>query len=170
MGKFLVYMHSEWKIELIFRFLKRTINGIHLIKNIENGVTIQFYVMLIVALLQMKLKQDILIQNEQKQSTDTIKKEQTLEEENSVPYPDSNTKSESNGERLEDRQTNSSAPKEDKDNMPSGKAISHPYQFFEMIGEKLKKYWKIGIHWLTALRSILHFPFDTRAIEILDSG
>ena len=48
--------------------------------------------------------------------------------------------------------------------------ISNPYQFFEMIGAKLKIYWKIGIHWLTALRNMLHLPFDARAIEILDSG
>jgi len=41
---------------------------------------------------------------------------------------------------------------------------------YEMIGGKLKKYWKIGIHWLTALRNILHFPFDSRAIEILNNG
>jgi hypothetical protein len=39
-----------------------------------------------------------------------------------------------------------------------------------MIGEKLKKYWKIGIHWLTALRKILDHPFDNAAIKILASG
>jgi len=165
----------RWQIELIFRFLKRTMNGIHLIKNIENGVTIQFYVMLIVALLQLKLKQDVLIQNEQnqKQSTGTIKKEQSLEEKKSVFHPDSNTKSNSNDERLQDSQTNHpsvSPHHKDKPTIQSEKAIYHPYQFFEMIGGKLKKYWKIGIHWLTALRNILHFPFDSRAIEILNSG
>jgi hypothetical protein len=131
--------------------------------------------MLIVALLQLKLKQDVLIQNEQnqKQSTGTIKKEQSLEEKKSVLYPDSNTKSNSNGERLQDRQTNHPSVSPHHKNKPtiqSEKAIYHPYQFFEMIGGKLKKYWKIGIHWLTALRNILHFPFDSGAIEILNSG
>jgi len=33
----------RWQIELIFRFLKRTLNGIHLIRQDEKGVTIQFY-------------------------------------------------------------------------------------------------------------------------------
>lgn len=179
----------RWQIELVFRFLKRTMNGIHLIKNIENGVTIQFYIMLIVALLQLKLKQDvILIQNEQNQKqstdtdsnndtkeTDTIKSGPSLDEEKPISFADSNTRSESiDNASLQDRENNyppvSSSQSEDKDNMPSDEPISKPYQFFEMIGEKLKKYWKIGIHWLTALRNMLHLPFDARAIEILDSG
>ena len=80
----------RWQIELFFKFLKRTINGIHLIKNMENGVTIQFYALLIVALLELKLKQDILIQNEQNKKhppnkdnpklPETIKHPQALEE------------------------------------------------------------------------------------------
>ncbi len=49
----------RWQIELLFRFLKRTKNGIHLIKQDQNGVTIQFYATLSVALLQMHLKQTI---------------------------------------------------------------------------------------------------------------
>jgi hypothetical protein len=42
-------------------------------------------------------------------------------------------------------------------------------QFYKMIGDKLKRYWKIGIHWLMTLRSLLAQPFDKRAIEILGS-
>jgi hypothetical protein len=178
----------RWQIELLFRFLKRTMNGIHLVKNISNGVTIQFYIMLIVALLQLKLKQDIMIQKEQnqKQATDTVSKNNTKttgtikpirssEEKKSVSYLDSNTRSETlDGINLQDKESKhpsvTSTCLEDKHNTQSEKPISQPYQFFEMIGEKLKKYWKIGIHWLTALRFILHFPFDDRAIEILSSG
>jgi len=50
----------RWQIELMFRYLKRTMNGIHLIKNTQQGVTIQFYMMLIVALLELRLKQETL--------------------------------------------------------------------------------------------------------------
>lgn len=46
----------RWQIELFFRFFKRTLNGIHLINHGQNGVTIQFYVILIVNLLLMRLK------------------------------------------------------------------------------------------------------------------
>jgi hypothetical protein len=50
----------RWQIELMFRFLKRTLNGIHLIRHDQRGVSIQFYMILIVALLELSLKQSIL--------------------------------------------------------------------------------------------------------------
>jgi hypothetical protein len=137
----------RWQVELTFRFLKRTMYGIHLINNSECGVHIQFYVILIVALLQLKLKQSTLLQYEQdNQDTDT--------------HDDSDTN------QGTDTNTHSENPTDEADSA-DGKAISHPYQFFGMIGAKLKKYWKIGIHWLSALRSILDHPFDNAAIEIL---
>jgi hypothetical protein len=165
----------RWQIELIFRFLKRTINGLHLIKHCENGVTIQFYIMLIVALLQLKLKQDVMIQNEQrgKQCPPKVLENNTktspsmsLEAKESVSQPASN----SQRELIDNKHASVSPMQREEDfNRQSDKPISNPYQFFEMIGEKLKKYWKIGIHWLTALRRILHLPFDARALVILDS-
>jgi len=133
----------RWQIELMFRFLKRTMNGIHLINNSENGVTIQFYMMLIVALLQLKLKQELTIMKEQE----------------NVANNDNNLKE--NTETTDSTQPINTTCQQD---------ISHPYHFFEIIGHKLKGYWKIGIHWLTKLRSILHNPFDHRAIEILGGG
>ena len=39
--------------------------------------------------------------------------------------------------------------------------------FLEKIGKNLKKYWKIGIDWLTSLKELLSSPFDERAIRIL---
>lgn len=138
----------RWQVELTFRFLKRTMHGIHLINNSECGVSIQFYVILIVALLQLKLKQYTLLQHEQEnQDTDT----------------DADTNQETDADANAENSTGEA-------DIAPGKAISHPYQFFDMIGEKLKKYWKIGIHWLTALRKILDHPFDNAAIKILASG
>jgi hypothetical protein len=138
----------RWQVELAFRFLKRTMQGIHLINHSEQGVSIQFYVILIVALLQLKLKQDIMIQHEQENQDNGA--DADTDQDTDVYADVENSTSEA-------------------DTVP-GKAISHPYQFFEMIGEKLKKYWKIGIHWLTALRKILDRPFDNAAIEILATG
>ena len=122
----------RWQVELFFRFMKRTMNGIHLIKHNENGAAIQFYAVLITSLLQLKLKQDTIFQKEQNDTGHT-----------------------SDG---------------DKHSTESGEVVSNPYHFFEMIGEKVNRYWKIGIHWLTILRHILHRPFDDRSIEILGSG
>jgi len=44
-------------VELIFRFLKRSLNGLHLLSQSPEGVTIHFYALLITALLQLHLKQ-----------------------------------------------------------------------------------------------------------------
>jgi len=113
-------------------------------------MSIQFYLILIVALLQLKLKQYTLLQHEQEnQDTDTD--------------ADADTNQETNADANVENSTG-------KADTAPGKAISHPYQFFDMIGEKLKKYWKIGIHWLTALRKILDHPFDNAAIKILARG
>lgn len=48
----------RWQIELFFRYFKRTLKAIHLINNSPNGVTIQFYLILIVNLLLLKYKQE----------------------------------------------------------------------------------------------------------------
>ena len=48
----------RWQIELFFKFMKRTMKGIHLLNNSENGVEIQFYALMITAVLMMKMKQD----------------------------------------------------------------------------------------------------------------
>jgi len=47
----------RWQVELVFRFLKRTMNGLHFFSTSPNGVTIQFYLLIITALLQLRLKQ-----------------------------------------------------------------------------------------------------------------
>lgn len=119
----------RWQIELLFRFLKRTMNGIHLVKQDKQGVTIQFYVLLIVALLQLRLKQLTMDLHTDEPST--------------------------------------SASQQDK--ITTQKKDLSKTDFFETIGKNLQKFWKIGIHWLTALKSLLSEPFDTRAIDILNS-
>lgn len=47
----------RWQIELFFKYLKRTLKGCHLLNNTENGVQIQFYLLLTLALLELHLKQ-----------------------------------------------------------------------------------------------------------------
>ena len=47
----------RWQVEIVFRFLKRTMNGLHFFSTSPNGVTIQFYLLIITALLQLRLKQ-----------------------------------------------------------------------------------------------------------------
>ena len=47
----------RWQVELMFKFIKRTLNGIHLFNHSENGVAIHFYLFMIVALLKLRIKQ-----------------------------------------------------------------------------------------------------------------
>jgi hypothetical protein len=44
-------------VELIFRFLKRSLNGLHLLSHSPEGVTLHFYALLITALLELRPKQ-----------------------------------------------------------------------------------------------------------------
>lgn len=125
----------RWQIELLFRFLKRTLNGIHLVCHNAEGVTIQFYAILIVSLLQLYLKQQLL-------------------ENNAATKDVVETKSKKDA------------------NKPSGHRKTQPSRFdqadfLKSLGRSVNKYWKIGIHWLTALRDLLVRPFDREAIRIL---
>jgi hypothetical protein len=61
----------RWQIELIFKFLKRTLNGLHLFAQGEKASQINFYVLLITALLQLRLKQIFLT----KEQENTVKKQ-----------------------------------------------------------------------------------------------
>lgn len=47
----------RWQIELFFKSLKRTLNGLHLFNQSENGVGMQFYLLMTLALLLLKFKQ-----------------------------------------------------------------------------------------------------------------
>jgi len=125
----------RWQVELLFRFLKRTLNGIHLIRQDQRGVTIQFYALLITALLALHLKQLVLEQHESQAHQDGFK----------PSHPHAPT-----------------AP-----HKTSPQARIEGVEFVTWVNQKLQKYWKIGIHWLSALRDLLVCPFGERAIGIL---
>lgn len=150
----------RWQVELIFRFLKRTMNGIHLINHSQDGVTIQFYMLLIVSLLQLRLKQQAMIRSNQQDSAQSQETDQS-QEPNSSQEPEQ-------GQDATNSSPDTATPV--FHHLPSDHDLSHPYRFFDMIGEKLNTYWKLGIHWLSTLRYILHYPFNDRALELLDSG
>ena len=47
----------RWQIELFFKYLKRTLSGLHLFNHSENGVRRQFYLLMTLALLLLRFKQ-----------------------------------------------------------------------------------------------------------------
>lgn len=155
----------RWQIELLFRFLKRTMNGIHLIKQDQRGVTIQFYVMLITSLLELHLKQIMIGMGNNESIEDVVTDDKKTVNNESK-----------NDEIIEDKRGSDDEIKntsnQDKDIIKNSKKeyFSSGYKFIETIGNNLNNYWKIGIHWLIALKHFLDKPFDQRVVEILNSS
>lgn len=76
----------RWQIELLFKFLKRTLNGIHLYNQSRNGVQIHFYLLLTLALLQMRLKQSCQIISAKIDPKIAQKQENTQQPEDWITY------------------------------------------------------------------------------------
>ena len=127
----------RWQVELIFRFLKRSMNGLHLLSHSKEGVTIHFYALLITALLELRLKQQCVTYYEALSSVN-----------DPVPEPDQSTIA---GLMI----------------APDSLAGARGNTFLATVGEKLHRYWKISKHWLVTLRNLLARPFDYQAIIAL---
>ena len=120
----------RWQIELFFRFMKRTLKGIHLFSHNSNGIQVQFYLYMIAHLLLLAFKQKCeQISDEHQVNTE---REKTIDN----PQTDSHNGVKTNTGRIYVR------------------------GLVSMLGEGLKKYWKIGLHWLTVLRKLLTKPFE----------
>lgn len=128
----------RWQVELVFRFLKRSLNGLHLLSQSREGVTIHFYALLITALLELRLKQSCVAAYEAAQGLDRV-----APSDNSAPVIP--------GLMID----------------PQLLADARGQTFLATVGKKLHRYWKIGRHWLTALRNFLPCPFDTHVIMTL---
>ena len=128
----------RWQVELIFRFLKRTMNGLHLLSHAKEGVTIHFYALLITALLELRLKQKCVAICEATQTAGA-----SSEPANGAPAIA--------GLMID----------------PKLLAGARGSTFLATVGEKLKRYWKISKDWLTALRNFLHQPFTYRVVFAL---
>lgn len=129
----------RWQIELLFRFLKRTMTGIHLIRHDRKGVTIQFYALMITTLLELYLKQQLL-------------------DGSSSPVA-------SGPSHLDCPPAPPASADPPLPANPSSRLAG--LEFVSWLNQHTKRYWKIGIHWLTALRELLASPFDDRAAGIL---
>lgn len=65
----------RWQIELFFKYLKRTLKGLHLFNHSHNGVEIQFYLLMTLAILLMRMKQTLQIAEEKKRQKIATKQE-----------------------------------------------------------------------------------------------
>jgi hypothetical protein len=128
----------RWQVELVFRFLKRSLNGLHLLSHIQQGATIHFYALLITALLELRLKQKCVAICE---STQTA---------NASSEPTDNTPVIA-GLMID----------------PELLSGARGSTFLATVGGKLKRHWKISRDWLTALSNFLPQPFTYRVVFAL---
>jgi len=125
----------RWQVELCFRFIKRTLKGIHLMCYNPRSVQIQFYLYMIAYLLLLSFKQKCEIS--QNPSSENVSAE-------------------------EDHQATCS----NSDNS------TQPGRFYvcglvSLLGIRLKKYWKIGVHWLIAVKNYLAEIFNDNIAQNL---
>jgi hypothetical protein len=128
----------RWQVELIFRFLKRSMNGLHLLSHSKGGATIHFYALLITALLELRLKQQCVDLCEASSLTHT-----SLQSTAGQPTIV--------GLMID----------------PEQLAGTRGNTFLATVGEKLHYYWKISKHWLVALRNYLTRLFDDQVVMAL---
>ena len=122
----------RWQIELFFRFIKRTLKGIHLLSHDSNGIQVQFYLYMIAHLLLLAFKQEC------KQISDEHKVIAECEK----TYKIANIQNHS------------------RNGVKTNAGRIYVRGLVSMLGEGLQKYWKIGIHWLTVLKKSLLKTFD----------
>lgn len=132
----------RWQIELFFKFIKRSLNGVHLFNNSENGVNIQFYLLMIVAVLQLRLKQNLVSlveENKQANSQNGTNKNEVLIQkvENIEQIPPCDT--------------------------------AEPALWVKTLTLPLQKLWKISSHWIRCLQNFISKPFDFMVISKLGS-
>ena len=121
----------RWQIELFFRFIKRTLKGIHLLSHDFNGIQVQFYLYMIARLLLLAFKQECeQIRNEHKLVADC-----EITPAGNIQI-DLHSGIKTNTGRI------------------------YVKGLVSMLGEGLQQYWKIGLHWLTVLKKSLLKIFD----------
>jgi hypothetical protein len=120
----------RWQVELIFRFLKRTMNGLHLMSHHPSGVEVQFTIYMIAYLLLLHFKQQCA----------PLESEKTDEE--GVSPNTTNDEIESESSRQASRGS-----------------TFYVCGLVSLLGDHVRQYWKMGIHWLTIVRNSLLKPF-----------
>jgi hypothetical protein len=120
----------RWQVELVFRFLKRTMNCIHLLCHEPEGIEIQFHLYMIGYLLLLSFKQECLMEVENGIQEETVHTEGNQDDEHAQP-------------------PKSALPKQGR---------VYVCGLVSLLGEGLRRYWKLSVHWLITVRNFLSKP------------
>jgi Transposase DDE domain len=126
----------RWQVELFFRYIKRTLDALHLWNHEPNGVKIQFYIYLIVYVLLIHFKQTLVKEKESQKEAQRVLKD-------------------------------SSSKKEDHLQKTGSSRLPVEYTLVSFLGSKLKKLWKISIHWLICVKNLLLHPMTDEHRDII---
>ncbi len=129
----------RWQVELYFRCIKRTFNALHLWSHDPKGVEVHFHSYLIAYLLLLYFKQNC--ENQNNYSSDNPE----FDEQRSEDTPETTCR-----DLLESR-------------IPPACGV------VSLLGARLKRYWKMGIHWLTRVRNLLLQPLTPVVIRVICS-
>jgi hypothetical protein len=129
----------RWQVELFFRCIKRTFNALHLLSHDPKGIQVHFHSYLIAYLLLLYFKQNCEIQNN-----------------------DSSDNPESDEQRSEHAPETTCRDLHESRIPPACGVVS-------LLGARLKRFWKMGIHWLTMVRNLLFQPVTPAMILLLCS-
>jgi hypothetical protein len=127
----------RWQVELLFRFLMRTFAGIHLMTHDPEGIRIQFYLYMIAYLLLLSFEQKCAKINDANQA-----EKHGIDESEPVTIDDALI----------------------SDVSSQNKNICG---LVSLLGNKLKTYWKIGIHWLTVVKNLLIEQFEPDIVKLI---
>lgn len=128
----------RWQIELIFRALKWTMNGVYVITEHEEGIHSFFAALFLTALLHIHLKRDCLAQEGYMPPTSADLQE----------VPEAHVQISADSART-----------------TTHLAIA---RFMAQVNTKLARFWKIPKHWLQALAANLHRPFTIHIVRALN--
>jgi DDE family transposase len=130
----------RWQIELIFRYLKHTMHGVHIITQNPIGMQNCFYALVLTALLHLHLKQRCLA-------------EEGYDPPQSLP---------TSPQQPDERNVQIS---DDGDRPTNHLAIA---RFFARLNDALTRFWKISKHWLHTLADNLSRPYTADIVHLLN--
>ena len=136
----------RWQVELIFRFLKRTMHSLHLMCHHPSGLEIQFTLYMITYLLLLHFKQACA----------------SIEEALEIADEEINWIARSHDGKSEEAESESSTP-------AAQASMFYVCGLVSLLGKRVRQYWKMGIHWLTTVRNLLLEPFTPDIKRLIGS-
>jgi len=142
----IMFYAYRWQVELVFRFLKRTMHSLHLMCHHPSGLEIQFTLYMIAYLLLLHFKQACA----------------PIEEELERADEEINRIARSYDGKLDEAKFASSAP-------AAQASMFYVCGLVSLLGKRVRQYWKMGIHWLTTVRNLLLEPFTPDIKRLIGS-